>query len=450
MNKQKVKRVDMSNILLLGAGFVTGPLVEHLHAKQHHITIGSQFLHEAEKLAANRERITPLAVDVTSEAELRELIKVADIVISFVPYQFHVSVAKICISEKKSMVTASYTHQDMWALDPLAKQAGITILNEIGVDPGVDHMTAMKVIDEAHDKGQKVEALVSWCGGLPAPEASNNPLGYKFSWSPLGVLMALNNDAQYLSQGEISKIPSKDLLSSKRDVYFSESLQLQGYANRDSVSYRESYRIPEVKTLLRGTLRYPGFCPIIDQAKALGLLSQAPFQEARPTHWLALIANLNQVATDKIDGLFQNAEMQQHFEWLGCLSELEITGNSPMEAFSHLLSEKLKYAEGEQDMIAMQHRMLLVSETGERIMHRSTLVETGDVGGFSAMAKTVGYPAAIAADLILKGVIDRKGVCIPVTKDIYLPVLAELEAKNIVMHDEVIQGQDEASFLNNL
>jgi saccharopine dehydrogenase (NADP+, L-glutamate forming) len=440
----------MSNILLLGAGFVTGPLVEYLHAKQHQITIGSQFLHEAQKLAAGRDKLIPLEVDVTNESQLRELIKQADIVISFVPYQFHVSVAKICISEKTSMVTASYTHQDMWALDNAAKEAGVTVLNEIGVDPGIDHMTAMKVIDEAHDKGQKVEALVSWCGGLPAPEANDNPLGYKFSWSPLGVLMALNNDAQYLSQGKVSKIASQDLLSSKRDVYFSESLQLQGYANRDSVNYREGYRIPEVKTLLRGTLRYVGFCPIIDQAKALGLLTNDSFTEQRPTNWLQLICSNNGVEPAQVDSLFESETMQAHFEWLGCLSELEVAGNSPIEAFSHLLSNKLKYAEGEQDMIAMQHRMLLVGENGERIMHRSTLVETGDVGGFSAMAKTVGYPAAIAAELILNGTIDRKGICIPVTKDIYLPVLAELETKNIVMHDEIIQDQDEASFLNNL
>ena len=208
----------MANILLLGAGFVTGPLVDYLHKKNHHITVGSQFLYEAEELVAARENLTPLQVDVTNEEELRGLVEKADLVISFVPFQFHVSVAKICVGEKTSMVTASYTHEDMWKLNDAAKEAGITILNEIGVDPGIDHMTAMQVIDEAHEQGDKVEALVSWCGGIPAPEANNNPLGYKFSWSPMAVLSAVSNDAQYLRRGEQKSIPGKELLNSMRDV----------------------------------------------------------------------------------------------------------------------------------------------------------------------------------------------------------------------------------------
>ena len=440
----------MANILLLGAGFVTGPLVDYLHKKDHQITIGSQFLYEAEELVAGRDNLTPMQVDVTNAEQLTSLIRDAELVISFVPFQFHVSVAKICVAEKKSLVTASYTHEDMWKLDEAAKQAGITILNEIGVDPGIDHMTAMQTIDEAHEKGQVVEALVSWCGGIPAPEANDNPLGYKFSWSPMAVLSAVSNDALYLSKGENKSIPGDTLLDSMRDVTLTKEMELKGYANRNSLGYKEDYNIPEVKTLLRGTLRYPGFGPIIGAAKNIGLLDTTKFGDSAPATWLQLMCELAGKSIEEKAKLFADADIQSSFEWLGCLSDEAINGDSPIAAFCNLLTEKLKYGEDEQDMIVMQHRLVLVDSAGNKTFHRSTLVEKGDQGGYSAMAKTVGFPAAIAADLILSGEIDRKGVCIPVTKDIYLPVLKELESLNIKMTEKVVEDQDEASFLNHL
>lgn len=440
----------MANILLLGAGFVTGPLVEYLHKKNHHITVGSQFLYEAEELVAGRDGLTPLQVDVTNNEELSELVKGVDLVVSFVPFQFHVAVAKICIEQKTSLVTASYTHEDMWKLDESARDAGITILNEIGVDPGIDHMTAMQVIDEAHDNNQSVEALVSWCGGIPAPEANNNPLGYKFSWSPMAVLAAVSNDAQYLRSGDRKSIAGEDLLGSMRDVTLTRDMELKGYANRDSLGYKEEYRIPEVKTLLRGTLRYPGFGSVIGAAKKVGLLSKEGFAE-QPKSWQQLMSDLTGTSADNLaTALTDDKQINQSFEWLGCFSQEVVTGNSPIEAFCNLLCEKLKYEENEQDMIVMQHRMILVNENGDKTFHRSTLVEKGDVGGFSAMAKTVGYPAAIAADMIVSGVIERKGVCIPVTQDIYKPVLKELQKLNIEMKEEIITHQTEDSFLNHL
>ncbi|MCW8876664.1 MAG: saccharopine dehydrogenase NADP-binding domain-containing protein [Kangiellaceae bacterium] len=440
----------MANILLLGAGFVTGPLVDYLHKKNHQITIGSQFLYEAEELVAGRDNLTPMQVDVTDGEQLSRLIRESELVISFVPFQFHVSVAKICVAEKKSLVTASYTHEDMWKLDEAAKKADITILNEIGVDPGIDHMTAMQTIDEAHEKGQKVEALVSWCGGIPAPEANDNPLGYKFSWSPMAVLSAVSNDALYLSKGENKSIPGDSLLESMRDVTLTKDMELKGYANRNSLGYKEEYNIPEVKTLLRGTLRYPGFGPIIGAAKNIGLLDGAKFEEATPTTWLQLMCQLTGKNADQTDQMFTDAKTKDSFAWLGCLSDEVINGDSPISAFCNLLTEKLKYGEDEQDMIVMQHRLVLVDNDGNKTFHRSTLVEKGDKDGYSAMAKTVGFPAAIAADLILSGEINRKGVCIPVTRDIYSPVLKELELLNIQMSEKIVEDQDEASFLNHL
>jgi len=441
----------MSEILLLGAGFVTGPLVDYLHSKKHHITIGSQYLYEAEELVAGRDNLTPIQVDVTNQDSLRELIKKSDLVISFVPFQFHVSVARLCIEQKRSMVTASYTHADMWALDEQAKKAGITLLNEIGVDPGIDHMTAMQLIDEAHREGLKVESLVSWCGGIPAPEANDNPLGYKFSWSPMAVLSAVSNDARYLSRGEVKSIPGESLLASMRDVTLSEDMELRGYANRDSMSYKEEYSIPEVKTLLRGTLRYPGFGEIIGTARKIGLLCDKAFSQPAPETWSGIMSRLNITDIARLATVASCREsVAEAFQWLGCFSNRQVKADSPIAAFCDLLTGKLKYEDGEQDMIVMQHRMVFVDEAGTKTFHRSTLIEKGDKGGYSAMAKTVGYPAAIAADMILSGKISRKGVCIPVSQDLYEPVLAELKNLNIEMTEQIVKDQSEASFLNHL
>lgn len=440
----------MAKVLLLGAGFVTGPLVEYLLRQKHQLIIGSQFLHEAQKLCAGRPGLKPLQVNVMDQQELNALVGQVDLVVSFVPFQFHVAVARVCIEQKKSLVTASYTHQDMWGLDSAAKKAGITLLNEIGVDPGIDHMTAMQVIDEAHANGQQVEALISWCGGIPAPEANNNPLGYKFSWSPMAVLTAVSNDAKYLSQGAEKFISGESLLGSMRDVTLTNELELKGYANRDSLSYVEQYQIPEVRTLLRGTLRYAGFGSTIDAAKSINLLSSVPFTDTKPSTWQGLMDLCANNNLENFKRIFASEAVRDAYQWLGCFSAELIDGNSPIEAFCSLLANKLKYEKNEQDMIVMQHRMVLVDKQGNKQFHRSTLVEKGDVGGFSAMAKTVGYPAAIAADLILKGKINRKGVCIPVTKDIYQPVLAELETLNIKMTHKIVTDQVEASFLNRL
>jgi len=312
-------------------------------------------------------------------------------------------------------------------------------------------MTAMQVIDDAHDKGEKVEALVSWCGGIPAPEANNNPLGYKFSWSPMAVLSAVSNDAKYLRNGNTKLISGDELLASMRDVTFTQELELRGYANRDSLGYKEEYRIPEVQTLLRGTLRHPGFGVVIDSAKKIGLLSNVEFTGAKPETWSELMSFISGVDQNELESkLTLEQTMNDNFKWLGCFSAEKIKGNSPIQAFCSLLTEKLKYENDEQDMIVMQHRMVLVDSDGNKTFHRSTMVEKGDKGGFSAMAKTVGYPAAIAADLILSGKIDRKGVCIPVTKDIYQPVLAELDKLNIRMTEKEITNQAEDSFLNHL
>jgi len=267
----------------------------------------------------------------------------------------------------------------------------------------------------------------------------------------MAVLSAVSNDAHYLRDGKAKEIPGDELLNSMRDVTLTKDMELKGYANRNSLNYKADYRIPEVKTLLRGTLRYPGFGPVIAAAKSHGFLSHEPFAAGRPDTWRELSSKLSGVPADLLESEFSSdSDINSNFDWLGCFSDDPVTGDNPIQAFCNLLCEKLKYEADEQDMIVMQHRMILVDEQGNKTFHRSTMVEKGDKQGFSAMAKTVGYPAAIAADMILSGRITRKGVCIPVTKDIYEPVLTELEKLNISMTEEIITAQSELSFLNHL
>jgi saccharopine dehydrogenase-like NADP-dependent oxidoreductase len=204
---------------------------------------------------------------------LDEMIASHDLTVSLLPWIHHIMVAQHCIKHKKNMVTTSYVKPEMKALDQEAKDAGIIILNELGLDPGIDHMGAMRIIDHVHNHGGKVEEFYSICGALPAPEAATNPFKYKFSWSPKGVVMAGNNDGNYLRHGKVQYIPTQDLFKNPLSVDFPEVGILEIYPNRDSMPYIEVYGIPETKTMMRGTFRYPGWCESIDAMKALKLIS---------------------------------------------------------------------------------------------------------------------------------------------------------------------------------
>ena len=289
----------MSKILVLGAGFVAGPLVKYLSYKGHQITVASQFIDEAQALANDYPEIDISELNVTDADSLGALVKLHDIAISFVPFQFHLNVAKQCIKYSKHMITASYETEDMKALDQQAIDSGIVILNEIGLDPGIDHLSAMRIIDEIHEKGGQLDSFTSWCGGLPAPDYNDNPLGYKFSWAPRNVLTALLNEATFLKDGEIIRVPSEDLLLNTYSIDISEDLKLEGYPNRESVNYRDIYGISEAKDILRGTLRYKGFSAILQACKEMGLLDLNERDDVDgSTDWYSLLsANISILMT---------------------------------------------------------------------------------------------------------------------------------------------------------
>ncbi|MBD3653646.1 saccharopine dehydrogenase C-terminal domain-containing protein [Kangiella sp.] len=439
----------MAKFLVFGAGFVAEPLVEYLlRRSDNSVTVVSHIYDEAQALANKFPGVKALQADVTDQTQIEPVIAEHDMVVSLVPATLHPVIAKAAIAQKKNMVTASYESPAMRELKQQALDAGVTILNEIGLDPGIDHLSAMKIIDQAHANNEKVISFVSWCGGLPSPKDNDNPLGYKFSWAPKGVLLALLNDALFLHHGKVERVVAKELLKWAKPLQAND-LDLEGYPNRDSTGYQEIYGIPEAQNIIRGTFRYSGFCEIIQAAKDLNLLDADSDVSMQDMIWKDYIVQLN--GADSLEAL--KAQLSdsawQGLEWLGCFSEQQVGEFAgPIDAFCNLLIQKLGYQKGQVDMVLLQHKFEIEKADGSRYHIASTLQEFGQDGGYSAMSKTVGYPAAIACQLIADGKIARKGLVLPMTKDIYNPILELLEKEGIVCEVQIRAADD--NFLSEL
>ena len=324
-------------------------------------------------------------------------------------------------------------------------------MNEIGLDPGIDHLTAMEMFDNVGENGGQITSFVSWCGGLPSPQNSNNPLGYKFSWSPKGVLLAGLNSAKYKWDGKIVEIGGNDLFQNKRNVEMFKGFAFEGLANRDSLSYIEKYNLDDsvLQTMFRGTLRYKGYSELMDMFSKLGFLDQHPLprQDLCWKELTTLVCGNNVRQKLKSRGLDVDdsklANLENAISFLGMKSKIPV-GQLPtvLDAFCQLLQSKLAYLKGETDMVAMHHEFGITNRDGSKEMRYSTMVDFGDSKSYSAMAKTVGLPAAIATDLILRGTIREKGVVAPMSKTIYKPILEELHKQGIkfVESTKIISG----------
>ena len=438
----------MARFLILGAGLVTAPIVEYVCRRpENTVVIANNVLADAQEKADGFANAHAELFDVRDEGALKARAADFDLVLSMVPPSFHYSVAKACVAVKTHMISASYQTPEMLALEIEAKAANICIMNEIGLDPGIDHLSAMQIIDEAHVKGEEIEAFVSWCGGIPAPDAndnppSSNPMLYKFSWNPKGAILVLLNQANYLRAGKGVTVAAENLMDWARAVHIG-GLDLECYPNRNSLPYKDIYGIPEVNTLIRGTLRYPGFCQIMQLAKILGLFSLDDFEAPSGATWKNYIALLNggtDISILRKDAL-QTAWAA--LEWLGVFSDAEIQdGQTPMDVFCALLLDKLSYLDGEKDMIVLQHKFIIKKPDGAKYYKSSLLTSVGKPNGYSAMAATVGYPAAMAAQMIADGVIDHTGLLLPVSKNIYEPLLDMLMHENIKFTEQVWQENE--------
>jgi saccharopine dehydrogenase-like NADP-dependent oxidoreductase len=431
----------MKKILILGAGLVAGPTVRYLLEKAElEVWVADQAMAKAKALVAGHPRGTALELDVGDKGRLSRRIAGADIVISLLPWTLHAGIAALCLEHGKHLVTASYVKEEMQALDREAQEKGLLFLNEVGVDPGLDHMSAMRVIDAVKREGGRIITFYSYCGGLPALEANNNPLGYKFSWSPEGAMLAATNDGRYLDEGHIVEVPGSDLF----DHYWLKSIPgagvFEAYVNRDALPYMEKYGLEGLKGMYRGTLRNVGYCETWSFFRKLGLLNRKmkfDFNEVSPREVLANIVNCStgniRSAVAAYLKIPKYSLTLKKLEWLGLFSErkLDLGTVSVFEMLAHTLRKKLAYDEGEQDLL-IQHHEFEASFPGrplERI--QSTLIDTGIPGGDTSMARTVGYPVGICARLIAEGRTTLTGVRIPVLPEIYEPVLGELETMGI-------------------
>ncbi|CAG8691904.1 3722_t:CDS:10, partial [Acaulospora morrowiae] len=456
-----VVRKDKKKILLLGSGFVAKPLIDYLvKQKDFELTIASNIIAEANALARGDERIKVVELDVKNNIKLSELVKGSDAVVSLIPASLHHIVAEACILYKKHMITASYISPEMRELDDRAKNAGITLLNEIGVDPGIDHLSAMKIIDEVKAEGGEITSFTSWCGGLPAPEASDVPLGYKFSWSPKGALLAALNNAQFWMDGELQRITGENLLKHHfPNVPIYPGFAFEGLANRDSLSYLETYGLHPLeskKSLFRGTLRYKGFSDLMYSFYKIGLLDVKPQRFLCHT-WPEFLDNLlfeaprsNLSESSRMSAISQKLDLPLNhhmvetvansLKWLSLIQTqdtlLPITRKfqepiSPLDLFCVLLQDKLKYNPGERDLLVLHHEFGVKLKNGHEEKKVSTLISYGSPETYTAMARTVGLPAAIATEMILRGNIPEKGVITPTLPHIYNPILGKLDEEGI-------------------
>ncbi len=445
----------MNKVLILGSGMVAKPIIQYLLKKNFEVTVASNTPERTALYIDGHPDGHSVTWDAGDEATLDSLIDGHDLTVSLLPYAFHVMVAKHCIARKKNMVTTSYVKPEMRALDRAAKEAGVIILNEIGLDPGIDHMSAMRIIDSIHTKGGGVLEFYSICGALPAPESADNPFRYKFSWSPKGVVLAGNNDAVYLYKNKLVTLPTRDLFKQPWHFQFPDVGKLDIYPNRDSLSYKEIYGIPEAQTMYRGTFRYPGWCETLHAMKQLRLISPETFDMTGMTY-ADIVAHQIQpeksVPESRADrqaggirhlisgflGIPEQAHALEAMQWLGLFDDKPANRkvDSTFEVTSDLMLDHMMLGPDDRDMVAMQHIFIAAFSDGHKEMIRSRMLDFGSLKTDTSIARTVALPAAIGVEMIMDERIRIRGVHIPVIPEIYNPVLDKLEEMGIHMVEE--------------
>ncbi|KAI1753206.1 Apo Saccharopine reductase [Xylaria castorea] len=442
-------------VLMLGAGFVTRPTLDILSDAGIKVTVACRTLERAQELSKGVKNAYPISLDVNDDKALDAEVAKNDLVISLIPYTFHAAVIKSAIRQKRHVVTTSYVSPAMLELDQQCKDAGITVMNEIGLDPGIDHLYAIKTISEVHEAGGKILSFLSYCGGLCAPEDSGNPLG--------GVLLALRNAASYYQGGKVVNVAGHELMAEAKPYPIYPGFAFVAYPNRDSTPYKERYNIPEAQTIIRGTLRYGGFPEFIKLLVDLGFLSDNENDALKQSiSWneatQKILGASGNSEKDLISAIttkasFKNDEQSERLlaglRWIGLFSSEKIVpkGN-PLDTLCATLEQKMQFEEGERDLVMLQHKFVVENKDGSRETRTSTLCEYGapvGSGGYSAMAKWCLVQARylglgplhsgklpkpkLAVKQVLDGVISEKGVLAPMSPKINNPLMKELKEK---------------------
>jgi len=432
------------HIFLIGAGRSATVLIQYLletcAQNSWLLTIGDANVTLAHQKLNDHSSGKAIEIDINDTDKVTSIVKQSDLVISMLPPGLHGLVAIACLREGVHLLTASYLTDELYAMDEKAKAKNIIMLNECGLDPGIDHMSAMKVLDEIRDKGGEIIGFESFTGGLLASNSDANPWGYKFTWNPRNVVLAGHGVVKFIQNGRYKYIPYPKLFRRIEMIHIPGYGYFEGYANRDSLKYREIYGLDDIQTMYRGTLRRPGFCKAWNVFVELGATSDSFQMEGvgDMTHRQFINSFLSYNPNDSVElklahylNLDLEGEEMHRLTWLGLFEEevIGINEGSPAQVLEHILKKKWTMEENEGDMIIMWHKFNYLLNGVEKEQH-ATLVAVGENQQNTAMAKTVGLPLGIAAKLILNGVIKSRGVCAPTVKDIYEPILDELINKH--------------------
>ncbi len=443
----------MKKVLVLGAGLSTSSLIkyllDHSTANKWKIKVGDVSLAVAKEKVKNHPNGEAFQFDIFNEYQKEKEIASSDAVISMLPARFHPLVAECCVKNKVHMLTASYVSDEMKSLDKDAKMAGIAMLNELGVDPGIDHMSAMRVIDKIKKEGGKLTAFKSSTGGLIAPEYDNNPWNYKFTWNPRNVVVAGQGVSQYLLNGNYKYLPYHKLFTRTEKTSVKGYGDFEIYPNRDSLKYREIYNLKDIETIFRGTMRRPGYCSAWNVFVQLGLTDDTYVIENSENITYREFVNMfldydKKLSVEKKLAKYckisLNGDEMDRIKWLGLFEDNKVglKNATPAQILQKILEEKFVLGEHDKDMIVMQHTFEYVKKA-KRKKITSTLVCLGIDKEQTSMAITVGTPLAIAAKLLLTGKIKLTGVHAPVIKELYDPILKELEGYGIKFEEEEIE-----------
>lgn len=444
----------MRHILIIGAGRSASSLIKYLleksDAENLHLVIADLSVELAAKKTAGHKNATAIALDIFNESQRHTEIQKADIVISMLPAHLHIEVAKDCITYKKHMVTASYISEAMAELDAAAKQNGLVFMNEIGLDPGIDHMSAMKIIDEVRAQGGKMILFESFCGGLVAPESDNNLWNYKFTWAPRNVVLAGSGGAaKFLQEGTYKYIPYHRLFRRTEFLDVEGYGRFEAYANRDSLKYKSVYGLDDALTLFRGTIRRVGFSKAWNMFVQLGMTDDSYIVDDSETMSYREFTNLflPYHPTDSVEiklrlqlGIDQDDVMWDKLLELDIFNPDKIVGlknATPAQILEKILADKWTLAPEDKDMIVMYHKFGF-EVNGQQKQIDSKMVCIGDDQTYTAMAKTVGLPVAMATLQILNGNITTPGVQLPMKKEVYEPILKELEEYGVVFQEKEV------------
>ena len=444
----------MRKILVIGSGKSASYLIKYFLDKSEsdnlHITIGDISSKNAKKLIGNHKNANAITLDVFDKTSRSNAISTADIVVSMLPARFHIEVAKDCIKFGKNMVTASYVSEEMKALDASAKNKDLIFMNEIGVDPGIDHMSAMQVLNDIRDQGGKIILFESFTGGLVAPESDNNLWNYKFTWNPRNVVVAgQGSAAKFLQEGAYKYIPYNRLFRRTEFLDIDGFGRFEGYANRDSLKYQHIYGLDNIKTLYRGTMRRVGFSRAWNIFVQLGMTDDSyTIDDSENMSYRDFVNSfLAYSPTDSVELKFRHALKidQDDIVW-DKLEELDIFNSekmvnlkkaTPAQILQKILMDSWTLDADDKDMIVMYHKFGYVLD-GEKHQIDSTMVAIGENQVYTAMAKTVGLPVAIATVAILNKKITTPGVQIPISREVYEPILKELETYGITFSEKKV------------